>query len=293
MNQKIADRRKYLPWVFLPCVLAIVIQFAAEVMSIQGSVVLALGSFKGQSFTDLMTDVYNLLISTMTDVAYIVYSVVGIVVFGYIYKRLFKDDAKFTFRGITTNVPATVGGAVLFCIGMQYVTLYLVNVLAATFPSWMEAYNAMMDLSGLDGYISPILALYAMFLGPICEELIFRGITFSAAGKIMPYYMAILIQALLFGAFHMNAIQGSYAFVIGLGLGYIMYLYNNILLTMVLHIAYNFIGIICTAFLPAGGDTIISFFVWTLGSLIVTYISILMLRIGAPNTKVNNNSADI
>jgi membrane protease YdiL (CAAX protease family) len=37
----------------------------------------------------------------------------------------------------------------------------------------------------------------------------------------------------------MNALQGCYAFVIGLGLGYVYLKTGNIIITMILHMVYN------------------------------------------------------
>jgi membrane protease YdiL (CAAX protease family) len=109
----------------------------------------------------------------------------------------------------------------------------------------------------------------------------------------MPYYLAIIVQAILFGAFHMNAIQGCYAFVLGLGMGYVMHLYNNIFVTIIIHMIFNLIGTYGSDFLPYGGDTIIGFFLWMLGSLVVTYVSIILLRKGASSVKEKEFTADI
>ena len=150
-----------------------------------------------------------------------------------------------------------------------------------------------MEAAGLDEEISVLMLLYAMILGPIVEEFIFRGLTYSAARKVMHYYLAIVVKAILFGAFHMNPIQSCYAFVLGLGMGYIMYLYDNILLTIAIHIAYNFIGIFFTDAIPLGGDTLISFFLFTLFALVISYLGLVLLRKGAASVKDETDFADI
>jgi membrane protease YdiL (CAAX protease family) len=125
------------------------------------------------------------------------------------------------------------------------------------------------------------MIVYALILGPICEELIFRGVTYHSAAKVMPYYWAIIVQAILFGAFHMNHLQSLYAFVLGLGLGYIMYLYDNIIITILIHMAYNIIGTVLSELLPVGGNTPITFFMCVLFALLVTYGGVILLKKGA------------
>ena len=57
---------------------------------------------------------------------------------------------------------------------------------------------------------SLILVLYSVLIGPVCEELIFRGLTLKYAKRAMPFWVANFLQALLFGVFHMNMIQDVY-----------------------------------------------------------------------------------
>ncbi|MFR3730430.1 CPBP family intramembrane glutamic endopeptidase [Lacrimispora sp.] len=81
--------------------------------------------------------------------------------------------------------------------------------------------------------------LYASFIGPIAEELVFRGFVMRGLarfGKIT----AILCSALLFGAFHGNLIQGVFAVTAGMVLGYVAMEYS-ILWAIAIHVINNFI----------------------------------------------------
>ncbi len=294
MNQNNTDKRKYIPWIFIPCVLAFVIQIVITIIVMEGGAVYALGSFKGNTFDELISYVYDTAFSTATNgLIYLLYSVIGIIVFFSIYHSMFMKDSTYSLRGKSKNLPATLAGVVLFCVGMQYVSMYLVSALSSAFPAWLEEYEQLLESAGLEGELSPLMALYALLLGPIVEEIVFRGITLSAAKKVMPYYLAIVVQALLFGAFHMNVIQSSYAFVLGLGLGYIMHLYDNIFITLLIHVGYNIIGTVGATYLPTGGDTLISFFFWVLFALIISYAGIILLKKGAASVKEEENYADI
>ncbi|WP_198434443.1 CPBP family intramembrane glutamic endopeptidase [Aerococcus sanguinicola] len=88
---------------------------------------------------------------------------------------------------------------------------------------------------------SPSLSMffYASFVGPILEEMAFRG-------TIMPYLVkhgrlfAITISAFFFGLMHLNIIQSPFAFLIGLVLGYVSLTYG-LFWAVVLHIVNNFV----------------------------------------------------
>lgn len=54
--------------------------------------------------------------------------------------------------------------------------------------------------------------------------------------------MANLIQAVLFGVYHMNLVQGIYAAALGFLLGYLVWRYESLIAPMVVHALFNFFG---------------------------------------------------
>lgn len=81
--------------------------------------------------------------------------------------------------------------------------------------------------------------LYASFLGPIAEELVFRGFLLRSLEKYGKIF-AIVTSAILFGIFHANFIQGIFAFAVGIIFGFVAMEYS-IKWAIVLHIINNFI----------------------------------------------------
>ena len=81
--------------------------------------------------------------------------------------------------------------------------------------------------------------IYASFLGPIAEELLFRGVLIR---QLRPWgkQTAILVSAIAFGLFHGNVIQTPFAFMVGLVLGYVTVEYS-IYWAIVLHVFNNFV----------------------------------------------------
>lgn len=293
MNQNNTDRR-YIPWIFLPTIFAIIIQTAASIIALEFYIVAELSTYKGDDYTSFMVQVINDY-STGDGVAWtsIIYAAVTAAVAFWLYKKYCREGKLSWLSDKSNNLPLTICGIVLFATGMQYVTLYLMNALASSFPTWLEEYEELMESAGISSTMTPLMIVYAIILGPVCEEFIFRGITFYAAKKAMPVYYAILVQAIMFGAFHMNKLQGIYAFVLGLGLGYIMYLYDSLVITIIIHILFNFIGTIGSEFMPSGGDSILSFFLCTLASLVVSYGAILLLKKSSALVNNNTESTDI
>ncbi len=88
------------------------------------------------------------------------------------------------------------------------------------------------------------------------EELIFRGLIqkyLERAG--MRWILANVVQAVLFGVFHQNLVQGIYAALLGFALGFVAHRYNTLTASMLMHMFYNLMGTLIvdleSRFLPA------------------------------------------
>ena len=104
--------------------------------------------------------------------------------------------------------------------GTQFAANFIANLTGYIRPDWLQQYNKLFETSGITD-TTFVTVLYSVILAPICEELIFRGITMRCARKALPFALANLMQAALFGLFHLNWIQGIYAFALGIVLGYV------------------------------------------------------------------------
>lgn len=129
---------------------------------------------------------------------------------------------------------AVIGGVsmCLFSNAMVGIEQYLL-------PKTVEAYVKMIEQAGFGSDWLSTLA--AILLAPIGEEILCRGLILYYAKKALPYFwMANILQALLFGAIHGNLVQGLYAFAIGLMLGWLTERYHSLLPGMLLHFTVNF-----------------------------------------------------
>ncbi|HIY39158.1 MAG TPA: CPBP family intramembrane metalloprotease [Candidatus Agathobaculum merdigallinarum] len=97
-----------------------------------------------------------------------------------------------------------------------------------------------------------VVLLGACILGPVCEELLFRGLL---AGRLARYGQkpAALVSALLFGLYHANLSQFFYAFALGLLLTYVYFYTGSLKAPILLHMLFNFYGSAVVLMLPESG----------------------------------------
>lgn len=81
--------------------------------------------------------------------------------------------------------------------------------------------------------------IYAALLGPVMEEVIFRGVILNGIIKFGKTF-SITISAILFAVFHADVAQGAFAFFCGLILGYVAVEYS-LKWAILLHIFNNFV----------------------------------------------------
>ena len=231
---------------FVPLIASICLQFVATV-PVMGICLFQicfsnLPSGRKVPYNEVIMQFYSLFTNqNYIMLTSIVFAVSGIVLYGIWYTKQFKGNIKIPWKSFSK--PALVLGIICLAPGLQTLSSILTTVFASLFPKWMEIYIDLMESAGFSS-TSPslLLILYAVILGPIEEELTFRGVIFSSAKKALPFWAANILQALLFGIFHMNLIQGIYAFCIGLFLGYICEKGGSIWLSIFLHIIFNFWG---------------------------------------------------
>ena len=113
-------------------------------------------------------------------------------------------------------------------------------------PDLINQYEEMMESIGLG--VDPLVIFVSVVIAPVGEELLCRGLIFHYAGKVVEdmknrraaFWIANTLQALMFGIMHGNLVQGFYAFVMGLGLGWLRRRYKSLYPSMLAHLAVNF-----------------------------------------------------
>lgn len=164
-----------------------------------------------------------------------------LIVFGLWYYLLaFRKNQKVEIRRIKEQLSfKTVGKILILAVGLQGIIQIILNLWNYFDPAQMEEYAQLIEESGITEF-SALTVLTVALVGPIGEELIFRGVAMECLKRSEAGFWVInVIQALLFGIAHLNLVQGAYAFLLGLALGWLGMRYETILAPMLLHIFFN------------------------------------------------------
>lgn len=157
-------------------------------------------------------------------------------VIGFFWYRRLRPKTDFTLKEVinTKLLLATF----LLGVALQLLISMCLNAVFPLLPQNMsEEYNQLIEsLIGGNVWLS---LLVTVILAPLAEELLFRGVTLKKAQKIMPFLAANILQAFLFGLYHGNLIQGTYAFVLGLILGFTAEYFHSVWASILLHAFVN------------------------------------------------------
>lgn len=176
----------------------------------------------------------------------------------------------------------------LMGIALQILVSMCLNVIYPLLPqALIEQYDALMETL-LGGNV--LLSLFVtVILAPLAEELLFRGVTLRKATKIMPFFLANLLQAVLFGIYHGNLIQGVYAFALGLMLGYVAEYFHSIWASILLHAFVNGSAEVLSHLPTLLTETL-------LGIVVISVVGVIFLIIAVkmfPKAKENSNKVKI
>ena len=110
-------------------------------------------------------------------------------------------------------------------------------------PNWLE-----ITFSNMEGSWLGVLAI--AIIGPILEEMLFRGAVTTELLKSYSPQKAILFSALIFGIFHINPAQVLNAFLLGLLLAWLFYKTHSLIPGILIHILNNSLSVYFTQAFP-------------------------------------------
>lgn len=109
-------------------------------------------------------------------------------------------------------------------------------------PDLVKEYDELAKRLTFDNTLINIIAV--VVLGPISEELLFRGFILERLSRCMNIYVAIVIQAVLFGIMHGNLVQGSFVIILGIVGGYLACAHKSIIPAIIVHAMQNGLSLI-------------------------------------------------
>ncbi len=114
--------------------------------------------------------------------------------------------------------------------------LKAIPILEESAQSHAETWSAL----ATQPYIWTLLSVAVV--GPIVEELLFRGLVFRYMEKIRTGWFPIIVSGILFGLWHKEPVQCVYAALIGIALGIVYARVRDLRAVMGIHMLHNFMG---------------------------------------------------
>ena len=134
-----------------------------------------------------------------------------------------------------------VGMLVVLGICVQLSSSYLLNLVLSMLPRLSEQYQEM--LGGLlEGDFNTYMAVF--FIAPVVEEVVFRLLILRLGSRYIPFWIMNIIQGVLFGIYHGNIVQGVYAFILGMLLGYVLMATGVLISSIIVHMSINITGVL-------------------------------------------------
>ncbi|MCR5625358.1 MAG: CPBP family intramembrane metalloprotease, partial [Lachnospiraceae bacterium] len=142
-----------------------------------------------------------------------------------------KPNYRIVFR------PQNIFGYICFGFGIMIFLDVVLTILNLIVPSLFENYMKLMD--EVVNVNSTMALIMTVVIAPVAEELIYRGAILKRFMFVHKFWVANILQSLLFGIAHGNMIQGCYAFIFGLLLGMIYKCTGSIISTIIVHMIAN------------------------------------------------------
>lgn len=161
------------------------------------------------------------LVRNITDAGNIFGSAIAILVFYKKQKIAFLPTVKTHRQTLSLKQVAII---IILLLGCQFVFNQVANVFEVALNVIGFSAKKEVELATV-GHHSMMYFLYAAFMGPLVEELVMRG---GIAYRLQKYgkVFSIIFSAIVFGFFHMNFVQGVFAFLVGIMLAYIAIEYS-------------------------------------------------------------------
>ncbi len=151
---------------------------------------------------------------------------------------------KLDFRPMLTRkgfTGGTVAKLLTLSIGLQTAAAYIAALIAALLGLFgLEGRTA--DLSATTSLpANLIMYFYACLLGPVLEELLYRGVLLQSMRKYNERF-AIFLSAAIFGLMHQNYQQAILGFLVGIPLAVVTIKSGSIVPAIFTHIMLNTLG---------------------------------------------------
>ncbi len=157
------------------------------------------------------------------------------------YAWYMKADFKKLFSLKVPHIKHVLGGICMW-LGIWLLEQIVLVSLAEWFPSLVETSEALNSIIVDAGFVSAFIVVG--ICPAIAEEFAFRGFLFGTLKDKYKPWVAIVVSAVLFGAYHMNLLQFVGGTMMGIGLAYVAYKSGSIWIGAIMHFINNGLSVI-------------------------------------------------
>ena len=118
----------------------------------------------------------------------------------------------------------------------------VVGMLLAALPIPEEVLEGYAEASENIGGMGLLEAISSVFMAPIAEEIIFRGLVYTRLRRAMPPWLACVLASAIFGLLHGQIVWIAYAFVVGMALALVFERTGTLWASIILHVTFNLAG---------------------------------------------------
>lgn len=169
--------------------------------------------------------------------------------------------------------------------GLFFICMIKVSVVANNFPDFKQ-YIAMFMKS--QSFIMVIIGL--SIIGPLFEEVFFRGILFNIMRKKIPFIGALLLQAVLYGYCQPNPSIQVISFFLAIMYGILYYRLRSIWSTVITAAVMNSVIFVSkkTGLLDQLGTTVPDHILLFISGISLFFMIVLLVAVWKVETKTNN-----
>ncbi|MBD7913542.1 CPBP family intramembrane metalloprotease [Clostridium sp. Sa3CUN1] len=229
------------------------------------------------TFTAGLTNVFLLISSIVT--------IFTLILIYKIKKRNYKRDLQLIKTSNINILFAIILGA--SCWLFNAGALSLVEE-SGIFYSQFEYMNEILSPLSQGSIILSIITVG--IVAPIAEEFLFRGVVYNTLNRKISVRWTIIIQAILFGVFHGNLIQGSYATLLGVIFGYVTYKTKSLWPAIIMHMTNNLVATMAPYILGNYFGNILIYIAFTLVGIIG--ITVFLIILNSKNSKSKDTVID-
>ena len=182
---------------------------------------------------------------------------------------------------LAVGVLNQIAGAYLLEVAMR-----IVNHDSDLIGNYESAYDALTSMT-------PRMIVYVCILAPTIEETVFRLGLIGLGRKMLPFWAVNIIQAILFGVYHGNLIQGIYAFIFGIMFGIVFGYMGGYISCLLVHMTINTFGLYGVPFLPSEFSRVIMVIIGIICAVAVGTLIWLDVRYIQPAKKPINEEQTI